>query len=102
MKTMGEKKMHRIRLVLGGSAIAALIAMSGCDPQPTSEASTAPAAPAASSAAPAGNATENAADDAATAKACAELKKDLEDNAARVAKAEKIGPPAGHIACSPA
>jgi hypothetical protein len=77
-----------------------MIAMSGCDPQPSSDPSTPSAAPTASSPAPPENTTSDAADDAATAKACADFKKDLKDNAAKVAKAEKIGPPAGHIAVS--
>jgi hypothetical protein len=91
--------MYRTRLVLSVSAIAAVIAMSGCDPQPTSEASTtstASAAPAATSAAP----TSSPTNDAATAKACSDLKKDIKDNAAKVAKAKKIGPPAGNIEVS--
>ena len=88
--------MYRTRLVLSGSAIAAVIAMSGCDPQPSSEKSTVPPDPAASSIGPA----KNAADDAVTAKACEDIKKDIKDNAQKVAKAEKIGPPAGHIAVS--
>jgi hypothetical protein len=92
--------MHRTRLILCGSAIVAMIAMAGCDPQPSSEATTAPAAPTAPSAAPADSPTAAAADDAATVKACADIKKDLKDNATKVAKAEKIGPPAGHIAVS--
>src|SRR5699024_7077803 len=96
----GEIAMHRTRLILTGSAVAAMIAMAGCDPQPRSEAATTPAAPAASSTASAGNTGDTAPGDAATAKACADLKKDLKDNAAKVAKAEKIGPPAGHIAVS--
>jgi len=94
--------MHRTRLFLTGSAIVALIAMSGCDPQPSSQASTnsaAPAAPAASSAAPPAATTEDPADED-TVKACADMKKDIKDNAAKVAKTEKIGPPAGHIAVS--
>jgi hypothetical protein len=92
--------MHRTRLVLSGSAIAAMIAMSGCDPQPSSDASTTSAASAASSTASANNATNNAADDPVTAKACDDIKKEIKDNASKVAKAEKIGPPAGHIAVS--
>lgn len=91
--------MHRTRLFLTGSAIVALIAMSGCDPQPSSQASTESAAPAASSAAPPAATTENPVDED-TVKACADMKKDIKDNAAKVAKTEKIGPPAGHIAVS--
>jgi len=92
--------MDRTRLVLSAVAIAAAIAMSGCDPQPSSETSTTSSEPAASASAPATTATKDAADAAATAKACKELKKDIKDNATKVAKAEKIGPPAGHIAVS--
>ncbi|MET7865239.1 hypothetical protein [Micromonospora taraxaci] len=33
-------------------------------------------------------------------KACADIKKDIKDNATKIAKAEKIGPPAGHFAVS--
>ncbi|GAA1611156.1 hypothetical protein ACFQY4_07645 [Catellatospora bangladeshensis] len=84
--------MYQNRLVLSGLAFAAAIAMAGCDPQPGSEPSAASPAPAASSAAPAV--------DAATAKACADIKKALKDNADKIAVAEKIGPPAGHIAVS--
>ncbi|WP_155368917.1 hypothetical protein [Catellatospora vulcania] len=73
-------------------AIAAVIAMSGCDSQPGSEPSTTPSVPAASSAAPA--------DNGATAKACDDIEKDIKDNADKIAKAEKIGPPAGHLAVS--
>ncbi|GHJ45727.1 hypothetical protein Cs7R123_30690 [Catellatospora sp. TT07R-123] len=40
------------------------------------------------------------ADDAATAKACADLTKTIKENADKVAEAEKIGPPAGHLAVS--
>ncbi|WP_410811291.1 hypothetical protein [Micromonospora sp. 067-2] len=50
------------------------------------------AAPAATSAAPT--------NDAATAKVCDAIRKDIKDNADKIAKAEKIGPPAGHIAVS--
>lgn len=92
--------MHRTRLFLSASAIAAVIAMSGCDPQASSEASAASAAPAVSTTASASNATSNAADNAATSKACDNIAKDIKDNATKVAKAEKIGPPAGHIAVS--
>jgi ABC-type enterochelin transport system substrate-binding protein len=99
MKTMGDTSMHRTRLVLSGLAIVAVIAMSGCD----SEASTSSPAPAGSSAAPTTEAATipaNPATDAETAKACDDIKKDIADNAGKVAKAEKIGPPAGHIAVS--
>jgi hypothetical protein len=91
--------MHWNRLVLSGSFIAAVVAVSGCDPQPAAEGSansTAATAPAASSAAPA----TTAANDAGTVKACEDMKKDIKENAAKVAKAAKIGPPAGHIAVS--
>jgi microcystin-dependent protein len=40
------------------------------------------------------------ADDGATTKACADLKKDIADNAGKVAKAKKIGPPVGNVAVS--
>ncbi|MCG5446023.1 hypothetical protein NIE79_004587 [Micromonospora sp. NIE79] len=45
-------------------------------------------------------APSTAGNDAATVKACADIKKDIKDNAAKVTKAEKIGPPAGHFAVS--
>jgi hypothetical protein len=92
--------MHRTRIVLSGAAIVAAIAMSGCDPQP--DKSTAPPAPVASvaPAASAASAPSTPADDAASAKACTDLQKDIKDNAGKVAKAEKIGPPAGNIAVS--
>jgi uncharacterized lipoprotein len=97
MKIMGETSMHRTRFVLSGLAIAAVIAMSACDPQPSAEKPATPPTPAASAtAAPA----TTAADDTATVKACTDLKKDIKDNASKVAKAEKIGPPAGNIAVS--
>ncbi|MDG4837642.1 hypothetical protein O7631_14065 [Micromonospora sp. WMMD967] len=104
MKITGETSMNRTRLVLTGLAVAAAIAVSGCDPQPASEgAATTPSA-AASSAAPTSTAASTAAStpasDAATVKACADIKKDIEDNATKIAKAEKIGPPAGHFAVS--
>jgi len=93
--------MHRTRIVLTSVAIAAVVAMSGCDPQPASDgATTPPPAPTASSAAPATSAATDTAIDAVTAKACDDIKKDIEDNADKIAKAEKIGPPAGHIAVS--
>jgi len=89
MTITGENSMHRTRLVLIGPAIAAVIAMAGCDPKPPAADSTTAAT---SAAAPA--------DDAATRKACTAIQKDIKDNAALVAKAKKIGPPAGHIAVS--
>jgi hypothetical protein len=102
--------MHRTRLVLTVSAVAAVIAMSGCDPKPSTEASatsaatgtpnTAAATTSAAAADDAATTSAAAADDAATAKACADIKKDIQDNATKVAKAAKIGPPAGHIAVS--
>lgn len=84
--------MRQTRLVLSGLAVAAAIAMSGCDPQPGSEPSAASSAPVASNTAPA--------EDTATAKACGELEKAIKDNADKIAEAAKIGPPAGHIAVS--
>jgi hypothetical protein len=92
--------MRRTRLFLSVSAVAAMIAMAGCDPQPSSDTSAPTAAPAATSAAPADSPAADPADAAATAKACTDIKADLKDNASKVAKAEKIGPPAGHIAVS--
>ncbi|MGC5287892.1 hypothetical protein [Micromonospora sp. DT231] len=105
MKIMGETSMNRARLVLSGLAVAAAIAMSGCDPQPKSESTATSPSPVASSAAPTGGAaattaTSAAANDAVTVKACADIKKDIKDNAAKITKAEKIGPPAGHFAVS--
>lgn len=96
--------MHLTRLILTCSAVAAVIAMSGCDPA-SSPSATAPAT-ATSAAAPATTAassapaTTAAAMDAATVKACDAIKKDIKDNAAKIAKAVKIGPPAGHFAVS--
>ncbi|MGW3892114.1 hypothetical protein ACWD69_25775 [Micromonospora chokoriensis] len=96
--------MNRTRLVLSGLAVAAAIAMSGCDPQPESEGTATSPSPAASSAAPTSTAASTPASppasDAATVKACADIKKDIKDNATKIAKAEKIGPPAGHFAVS--
>ncbi|MEU0546357.1 hypothetical protein [Micromonospora sp. NPDC005979] len=96
--------MNRTRLVLTGLAVAAAIAMSGCDPQPESDSAATAPSPAASSAAPTGSPATTAAsapaNDAATVKACADIDKDIKDNAAKIAKAEKIGPPAGHFAVS--
>ncbi|MFK4243173.1 hypothetical protein ACI2KV_09835 [Micromonospora chokoriensis] len=102
MKITGETSMNRARLVLTGLAVAAAIAMSGCDPQPESEGTATSPSTAASSTAPtvATTATSTAANDAATVKACADIKKDIKDNATKIAKAEKIGPPAGHFAVS--
>ncbi|MGW0215146.1 hypothetical protein ACWDXH_12210 [Micromonospora chokoriensis] len=100
MKITGETSMNRTRLVLTGLAVAAAIAMSGCDPQPESESTATSPSPAASSAAPTSAAASTAANDAATVKACADIKKDINDNATKIAKAEKIGPPAGHFAVS--
>ena len=92
--------MHRTLLTRSVSAVAVVLAMAGCDPQPSPDESTTTPPPAASSAAPADEATSSAANDAATAKACDDIKKDLKENAAKVADAEKIGPPAGHVAVS--
>jgi hypothetical protein len=103
MRIMGETSMHWTRLVLSGSAIAVVVALSGCDPKTSSAQSTPSAAPATSSAAASSApATSSAAPahDAATTKACGDMKKDIKDNATRVAKAKKIGPPAGNIAVS--
>ncbi|GLZ62380.1 MULTISPECIES: hypothetical protein [Micromonospora] len=96
--------MNRIRLVLTGVAVAAALAASGCDPQPKSEDAATSPSPVASSAAPTGGAATTAANpaanNAATVKACTDIKKDIKDNATKVAEAEKIGPPAGHFAVS--
>lgn len=92
--------MNRTRTVLAGLAVAAAIAMSGCDPQPESEGTASTPSAAASSAAPPSTAASTPASDAATVKACADIKKDITDNATKIAKAEKIGPPAGHFAVS--
>ncbi|MDG9676935.1 hypothetical protein [Micromonospora sp. DH14] len=96
--------MNRTRLVLTGVAVAAAIATAGCDPQPESTDTATSPSPAASSAAPTGGAATTAAspaaDGAATAKACADIRKDIKDNATKIAEAEKIGPPAGHFAVS--
>jgi hypothetical protein len=93
---------HWTRLVLSGSAIAAVIAMSGCDPKTTSAEPTTPPATTTSSAAPPAAAPSSAtpAHDAATTKACGEMKADIKDNTTKIAKAKKIGPPAGNIAVS--
>ncbi|MGC4815692.1 hypothetical protein ACLQ29_34785 [Micromonospora sp. DT228] len=96
--------MNRTRLVLSGLAVAAAIAMSGCDPQPKTEGTAPSPSTVPSSAAPTGGAattaTSAAAIDAVTVKACADIEKDIKDNAAKITKAEKIGPPAGHFAVS--
>ncbi|WP_422735617.1 hypothetical protein ACN263_18355 [Micromonospora sp. WMMD729] len=96
--------MNRNRLILIGLAVTAAIAVSGCDPQPESADTATSPSPAASSAAPTGGTasatTSTAANDAATVKACADIRKDIKDNAAKITKAEKIGPPAGHFAVS--
>lgn len=96
--------MNHTRLVLTGLAVAAAIAMSGCDPQPEANDTATSPSPAAASAAPTGGAASTvpstATDNAATVKACADIKKDIKDNAAKITKAEKIGPPAGHFAVS--
>jgi hypothetical protein len=95
--------MHWTRLVLSGSAIVAVIAMSGCDPKSSSEGSTTSAAPTASSAAASPDPVVSSAapaHDAATTKACADMKNDIKDNAAKIAKAKKIGPPVGNVAVS--
>ncbi|MEV7630159.1 hypothetical protein [Actinoplanes sp. NPDC089786] len=101
---MGETSMHRTLLTLGVSAIATVLALSGCDTQSDADTSAPAPAPAASSAAPADTAPSSpaaeATNDAATVKACENIQKDIKDNAKKVAKAEKIGPPAGHIAVS--
>jgi hypothetical protein len=70
--------------------------MSGCTPEdaPVAKAPTA-AAGASSAAAPAPSSIGL---DAATKKACAELLAAVKETASSVAKAEDIGPPAGHFA----
>ena len=101
MKIMGETSVHRTLFVRSISAVAVMIALSGCDPQSGSDEAAPQAAPRATSAAPVAEASSGGpALDAATVEACGELKKDLKDNDKQVAKALKIGPPAGHIAVS--
>jgi hypothetical protein len=100
MRIMGDTSMRWTRIVLSGSAVAALLATSACDPKPSSEAAAAPPTAAASSAAPVSSPAGTATKDAATTKACAYIKNDIKDNDRKVAKAKKIGPPAGHIAVS--
>lgn len=100
---MGENRMmHWNRLVLSGAAAVAVLAMSGCDPKTSPEASATSPAVTSAAAAPSSAAPSSAApvNDAATVKACADIKKDIKDNAAKVASAKKIGPPAGNIAVS--
>ncbi|BCJ51397.1 hypothetical protein Asp14428_28720 [Actinoplanes sp. NBRC 14428] len=92
--------MRSIRLVLTLPAVAAAMALAACDPAPKTTASTTPPASAPAGAAPTAGADSGPADDAATVKACKDLRKDIDDNADKIAKAEKIGPPAGHIAVS--
>jgi len=91
--------MHWTRLVLGGSAIAAVIAVSACDPATSTEKTTTSAAPVAAATTAAATSAPPT-KDAATEQACTDIKKDIKENATKVAKAEKIGPPAGHIAVS--
>ena len=100
MRIMGEMSMNLARFVVSGSAVVAVVLMSGCDPQAGSAGSTTPPVPVASSAAPVSAAPSVAAIDAVTVKACGDLKKDIKENADRVAKAEKIGPPVGNVAVS--
>ena len=67
--------MHGTKLVLIGPAVAAVIAMAGCDPKPPAADSTTATTTAAAPA-----------DDAATKKACTAIQKDIKDNAALVVK----------------
>src|SRR4051794_26697664 len=97
MTITGETSMHWTKLVLIGPAIAAVIAVAGCDPKPATSAGSTASTKSATT--PATSAAASP-DDAATKKACAAIKKDIKDNAALVAKVKKIGPPAGHIAVS--
>ncbi|SNS93975.1 hypothetical protein SAMN05421812_102438 [Asanoa hainanensis] len=89
-----------MKLFLTGVTITALVALSGCGTETKSEETASSPAPAATSAAPTTVPTTAPAIDAITAQACADIKKDVKDNADKIAKAEKIGPPAGHIAVS--
>ncbi|GIF75727.1 hypothetical protein [Asanoa siamensis] len=92
--------MHRNRFVLTGFAVAVVIAVSGCEQASTSEGpaqATGAPTPAVTSAAPTSAAPTT---DAATVQACADIKKDIAENAKTLVETEKIGPPAGHIAVS--
>jgi ABC-type enterochelin transport system substrate-binding protein len=90
--------MHRTRLVLTGLAVAAALALTGCDSQSTSDDAPAAPAAAASTGVPETDPPTLPPNDTFTTKACDAMKKDIADNADKVAKAEKIGPPAGYIA----
>ena len=97
MKIMGETSVHRTVIVRSVSALAVVLAVAGCTPASDTDRTTAAPAPAS---APAATTPSPAGNDAATVEACEAIAKDIKDNAKKVAEAEKIGPPAGHIAVS--
>jgi hypothetical protein len=76
----------------------AIALMSGCTPEADRSPAAAGAVPASGAASVAAPSPAPAGLDAATKKACDELLDAVKETAASVAKAEKIGPPAGHYA----
>ncbi|GAA1582557.1 hypothetical protein [Actinoplanes couchii] len=90
--------MRHKRLGLLLSSVAAVALISACDPATESKDAAGTTAPAGQASAPAEVASTAPTVDEATKKACTELLAAIEDTAKRVAAAEKIGPPAGHIA----
>jgi hypothetical protein len=88
--------MRAIRLVLLGSAIITAALLAGCDDgQATAGDSATPGKGGAVTAT-----SQAAGMDAETKAACTALGKDIDTALAEIAKAEKIGPPAGHSAVS--
>ena len=95
--------MLRNRLVTLSVTVLAATVLAGCDDGGDDTASdAAPTTPAASSAAPAPSLEPSvpAGLDEATKTACANLDKDIKAAQKQIAEAEKIGPPAGHLAVS--
>ncbi|SBT40492.1 hypothetical protein [Micromonospora auratinigra] len=93
--------MRTIRLVLGGTALLAAMLVAGCD-DGNDTANTA-GTPAAAAATPQATSTATAGATGLPADAketCTKLDADIKAALGRVAKATKIGPPAGHSAVS--
>ncbi|GIE33716.1 hypothetical protein Ait01nite_067610 [Actinoplanes italicus] len=82
------------------SSVIAVAALSACTPteKKSTETAAPPAAPAASAAAPVETSLAPVGLDAATKKACTTLFAAIKDNDKKVAEAEKIGGPVGHVA----
>ncbi|WP_234038681.1 hypothetical protein [Micromonospora coerulea] len=96
--------MRTVRLGLFSSVIMAVVVMAGCNDGNNSAGDSAKSGGNAAATAPAIAASATAsgapATDADTKAACTTISGDIRTTMAKVAKAEKIGPPAGHSAVS--